>query len=182
MKKNSLFRAVVLCCMFVAPTLFCACEKNEDETTQKNEPQAQVAAKAALSYSVETSQDFLNLCDVVIKYNDGTGEKTAQATEAKSTINISAALPATFNVKVEATLKQGASLEGIDHVTIIRNIKYSYSLLTADDQVIKGKGGSKTSDHQLAVGSDRFAEYITDGHFNKEITVRIDAEGNLVNE
>jgi len=33
MKKNHLLRAVVLCCMFVAPTLFCACDKIEDDTT-----------------------------------------------------------------------------------------------------------------------------------------------------
>lgn len=184
MKKALLFNAVVLSCMFLAPTFFCACDRNEEEITQKKDPKKEdpVPVKASLSITLEISQDVLNLCDVVIKYDDSTGEKTREMTEVSNSVNIIAGLPATFNVKVEATLKEGASLEGIDHVSITRNIRYSYHLLTADEKQIEGRGGSKTSETQLAVGGDRFAEYITDGRYNKEFSVRLDSKGNLINE
>lgn len=179
-KKNQLISAVVLCSMFAAPTLFCACDKDEDTTN--NEPKDPVPAMAQFDYVIETSQDMLEFCDITLKYNDGTGEKSAQLTQIKDTVTIKAGLPATFSVKLEATVKNGTAFEEGSHVSVTRNISYVYTLLTADEEPIQGKFGTYSNNYFMAVGGDRFGEYIGNGRFNRETTLRLDASGQQVTE
>lgn len=174
--KSGLF-VVVMAMVFVS------CDRDDDFGTDNNGQQGteevKKATAVALEYTNWVTEDMLKYCDIVLMYNDGTGEKAETITSIKWNKSFVAALPCTFTFKKTVTLKEGIDMTSVEKVEIYKNgYSRSYELLDADGQLMK-KGEVSSNLSSMTPAYANFLEGIEKGSFNTTNTYVFDAEGNL---
>ena len=107
MKKIIMTLAAVLCCTMTA-TVFTACGSDDKEEEPK--PSTEVTpTMVAMTFTFNATADMVNFFDMVITYNDGTGEKqeTMTGTQWKKTLKVK--LPASFSFSRQCRVKADKS-------------------------------------------------------------------------
>lgn len=130
MKKLVMTFAAVLCCALVSTT-FTACGK--DDADKGSTPTDNSPSMVSMTFSTEVSADMLEYFDIVMIYNDGTGEKQEAITTNKWTKALTANLPTTISFKRQMTVKPDKydALVVATKVTTTKKYSYIYEILNA---------------------------------------------------
>ena len=120
-----------------------SCSKNSTQQ-QKEEEQKKDETPAAvqLTFTYYATQDMLDMMDIQVIYNDGTGDKTETGTSLEWTKTVTANLPVTFKFDRKVTKKEGAEFLADKNYSYTKNIRISHKILNSKGEFIRG--GDKT--------------------------------------
>ena len=172
--KKYFWRAAICCCAMIASVALTACGGDDDEPDQDNK-----AVKVALKFNFTLSQDIIDYCDVVVTYNDGTGEKTETMTSTTWSKTLSSKLPATFTFNRKVTLKSGKDLSKVQSVKIDRIYSYAYELFNAAGKAVN-TGSYNNSGGSLTMSGAAAVEMVNSGRMDDSRTCAFTADGQLV--
>ena len=134
MKKNLMTLAAVLCCAMVC--FFASCQKNGGSSTTPEEQPDNTPAAVEMTFTFWGTQDMLDYADMVVTYNDGTGDKTETVTTVNWVKTIKVALPVTFKFARKVTLKEGVTLNDSQAYSYVKAQQVKYSIQTANGKII----------------------------------------------
>jgi hypothetical protein len=174
MKKVTLMLAL-------AVTLFTACHKDDDLTTNTHaEPvQQQVPAIVSMMYYLNATDDMLHFLDYTVIYDDGTGEREEAVTSNRWEKTFVASLPATFTIKKRLRVKEGMydALVATDTVHLTQGHGYAYQIFDSTATAIHGMNDSYSYSSSLYGRGVNIAEHCEAGDFDKTYTLSFDANG-----
>ncbi len=173
MKKVTLILAL-------AATLFAACGKNDDLTTNTpEEPVQQVPAIVSMMYYLNATDDMLQYLDYTVTYNDGTDERQESVVSNRWEKTLVAALPATFTIKTRIRVKEGMydALAAVDTVHFTRGHGYAYQVFDSTATAIPGMSEIYDAPSSTVGPGARIAERCEAGDFDKTYTLSFDAYG-----
>ena len=175
MKKIMMTLAAVLCCAMTT-TVFTAC--GDDNSTPPEEPKPDnTPAYAEVTFTFWGTQDMLDIADMTVTYNDGTGEKTETVTTANWVKTVKAALPVSFKFGRKITLKEGVTLSDDQTYSYTSSHLVDYRVLTANGTRIKsGTSGNPTGNPNRWEGS-KINALITSGRLDSSYTFDFDKDG-----
>lgn len=178
MKKIVMTFAAVLCCALVSST-FTACGK--DDADKGSTPTDNTPAKVTMTFSTEVSADMLEYFDIVMVYNDGTGEKQDAVTSNKWTKTLIANLPVTMSFKRQITVKPAKydALVAATKVTTTKKYSYAYDILNAAGKSIN-LGDSYSGPSSSVDGKGELvAKQANAGKYDSNWTYVFDTNGRL---
>lgn len=175
MKKNFLFKALTLMLGMVMCLSVTACDDDDDDDEDSVITTNSVVAVSA-SYTVLLSQDYYNMWDVVVTYDDAEGTKSETITSAWEkvvTFTNPLALPESLSLKVVANPKASVVVD----TTKIYTLSYDYAVVAAG-VTLSGStpvlGADSNSESLPVKGSNSaFQKYITDGRNILDKTVKL---------
>lgn len=168
--------AAVLCCAMTT-TMFTACGGDDDDSTTPKEQTDNTPAFAEVTFTFWGTQDMLDIADMTVTYNDGTGEKTETVTTANWVKTIKAALPVSFKFGRKVTLKEGVTLSDEQTYSYVNAHYIEYQVLTAKGTKVKfGTSGSPTGKANSLKG-DKINAVITSGRLDASHTYNFDKDG-----
>jgi len=176
MKKILMTLAAVLCCAMTT-TVFTACGSDDDDNSTTPEKPNSTPAYAEVTFTFWGTQDMLDIADMTVTYNDGTGEKTETVTTANWVKTVKAALPVSFKFERKVTLKEGVTLSDEQTYSYVNAHQVKYSVMTANGTKIKfGTAGSPTGSPSSLKG-DKINLVITSGRMNTSHSYDFDKDG-----
>lgn len=174
MKKNLMTLAAVLCCAMVC--FFASCQKNGGSSTTPEEQPDNTPAAVEMTFTFWGTQDMLDFADMVVTYNDGTGDKTETVTTVNWVKTIKVALPVTFKFARKVTLKDGVTLNDSQAYSYVNAHQVKYSIQTANGKKIKsGTAGGSGSPNSLK--GSKINAVIKEGRLDSSHTYVFDKEG-----
>ncbi len=182
MKKFLLTFAAAVCCAMSA-TMFTACGSDDNSSSGNGGGTVTdtVRAYVAANVTFKETEDILKYCNVTVKYNDGTGEKTDTVKTTPWSKMLSAKLPGSLVYKKIITLKDSAGMAAKDSISFSAGYSYAYRFYNAAKEPIGefkmfdmlGKS-KKTAKIALLI------EYIKAGKLNTTVDLSFDAKGQWV--
>jgi len=176
MKKILMTLAAVLCCVMTT-TVFTACGGDDDDNgnTQKSD---NTPAYAEMTFTFWGTQDMLDIADMRVTYNDGTGDKTETVSTVDWVKTVKAALPVSFKFERKVTLKEGVTLSDDRTYSYINAFTYDCWVKTANGTTLNfysNEGSSKPKPSNQK--GSKVNEFITSGRMNKTHTYDFDKDG-----
>lgn len=167
--------AAAFCCTMTT-TVFNSCDKNDDSpaVVQKDTTPAFVQ----LDFTFNVTQDMLDYCDIVVKYDDGTGEKTENITATEWNKSMTPALPATITFSRIATLKADKDASTAEKIAYTNGYNLNYSILNANGENLN-KSGNTSSNNTASMKGANFVEAVGEGILNKTHSFTFDKNGNI---
>ena len=168
--------------MMAMGMFFASCSEEDINNGDDNGGQdnAKKPAAVVLKYTVLETADFLEYCDIVLEYNDGSGAKTdtITATEWKKTLTTALPCKITFNKTI--TLKADKDMAAAEKVSYHKN-EYilSYYLVDADGAIMGDVISLSANVGKASAAGSKIAASVAEGHFNMTKTYEFDAEGKL---
>ncbi len=186
MKKFLLTFAAAACCAMSA-TMFTACGSDNDGGSTPGGGGSTVTdtvpAYVAASVTFRETEEILKYCDVLVKYNDGTGEKTDTLKTTVWTKTLSSKLPSSIIFKKIINLRDSAGLVAADTIKFNAGYSYTYTFYNAAKQ---NTGFSKTFNvmkNPSTLSPSKKANFIAAikaGRLNVTVDCTYDAKGNWV--
>lgn len=168
--------AAVLCCAMTT-TVFTACSSSDDDDNSNTQKSDNTPAYAEVTFTFLGTQDMLDIANMTVTYNDGTGDKTETVTTVDWVKTVKAALPVSFKFERKVTLKEGVTLS--DDQTYSYTIKHQtkFNVTTAKGTSIKsGTSGALTKETNSVKGS-KLNAVITSGLMDASYTYDFDKDG-----
>ena len=176
MKKFLLLIAAILCCAMTT-TVFTACGDDDDDNGNTEKPD-NTPAYAEVTFTFWGTQDMLDIADMTVTYNDGTGEKTETVTTVDWVKTVKAPLPVTFKFERTVTLKENVTLSADQTYAYVNNHETQYRVLTKDGSVLNaGTKGSLGRPSTTNLKGDKLNLVITEGLMDKSYTYDFDKDG-----
>ena len=151
---------------------------NGDDNGGQNNAE-KTAAAVVVEYTVLETADFLEYCDIVLEYNDGSGAKTESITATEWNKTFTTALPCKFTFNTTVTLKADKDMAAAEKVSYHQNVYHlNYYLIDADGATVN-KGTSLSNKGMATAAASKIAASVAEGRFNTEKTYEFDAEGKL---
>ena len=178
--KNFFLKSGLL--MIAMGVIFASCSEEEfnygnDNGGQNNAKKP--AAAVVVEYTVLETADFLEYCDIVLEYNDGSGAKTEAITATEWKKTFTTALPCKFTFNKTVTLKDDKDMAAAEKVSYHQNgYHLNYYLIDADGAIVN-KGTSHSNTGKATAAASKIAASVAEGHFNTTKTYEFDAEGKL---
>lgn len=110
-RKSLTMLGIVLSCAMAA-SVFTSCGSDDDDNPA-GPVKDTTAAAVVIKANFTIPEDILNNCNVTLKYNNGTEEKTESITETVCTKIIKANLPVTISVSPSIKLKDGGDISKV---------------------------------------------------------------------
>ena len=180
---SSMTLAAVLCCAMTATTLT-ACGNDKEE--EENKPTTEVTpTMVAMTFTFNATADMVNFFDMVITYNDGTGEKQETMTGTQWTKTVTVKLPASFSFSRQCRVKTDKydAMAATPKVTITSLFIYSYDILDAQGKVIPGKSGGNDLTTANSEGSGKkVADRANEGGYDKSYAYSFDVNGRMTSK
>jgi len=174
-KMRFLCAALTMLCAMAMTTALTACgDDNDDNGSNTNDLKP---AGVTMTYTFYVTQDMLDYCDIVVSYNDGTGEKTETMKTLEWKKTLTAKLPCTFTFNKTVTLKSDKDISQADKVTYTNRVAFSYGILNAAGNPI-GQGRSGEFGVNSTLTGEKVGEIITSGSLNLKQTYTFDLNGN----
>ena len=173
MKKSMMTLAAVLCCA-MTKTVLTACGDDDDDNTPKQPDNT--PAYAEVTFTFWGSQDLLDIADMTVTYNDGTGNKTETVTTVDWVKTVKASLPASFKFERKVTLKEGVTLSDDQTYSYVNSHQTKYKLTTVNGTEIKS-GISGSSGQSSNLKGDQLNLVITQGRMDASYTYDFDKDG-----
>ena len=174
MKKIMMTLTAVLCCAMTT-TVFTACGSDDDSSTPE-EQSGDTPAYVEMTFTFWGTQDMLDIADMKVTYNDGTGDKTETVTTANWVKTVKAALPVSFKFERKVTLKEGITLNDDQTYSYVNTHSVEYAVLNAKGKGIKsGTAGSMGQPNGLK--GSTINSVITSGRMNASHTYDFDKDG-----
>ena len=168
--------------MMAMGMIFASCSEedinNGDDNGGQNNAKKPAAA-VVVEYTVLETADFLEYCDIVLEYNDGSGAKTESITATEWKKTFTTALPCKFTFNKTVTLKDDKDMAAAEKVSYHQNgYHLNYYLIDADGAIVN-KGTSHSNTGKATAAASKIAASVAEGHFNTTKTYEFDAEGKL---
>lgn len=183
MKKLTFALAAALCCT-TTTAVFNACSNNNKPAASLNDATPAIAQKdttpafVQMDFTFDATQDMLDYCDIVVKYDDGTGEKSETVETAQWSKSVKVALPATVTFSREVTLKAGKDASTTEKIAYTNGYNLNYSIQNANGEDL-GKSGNTFSGSTLSLKGSKLAEAVGKSLFNKNYTFTFDESGKI---
>ena len=174
MKKFMMTLAAILCCAMTT-TVFTACGGDDDANTP--EQPDNTPAYAEVTFSFWGTQDMLDIADMTVTYNDGTGNKTETVTSVDWVKTVKAALPVSFKFERKVTLKAGVTLNDDQTYSYINKHKTIYRVTTAKGTTLKSGTSGALTKEALNVKGNKINAVITSGLMDASYTYDFDKDG-----
>ena len=180
--KNFFLKSGLLMMAMGMSLAFVSCDEEDISNGNDNGGQNNAkkpAAAVVVEYTVLETADFLEYCDIVLEYNDGSGAKTESitATEWKKTLTTALPCKITFNKTI--TLKADKDMAAAEKVSYHQNgYHLNYYLIDADGATVD-KGTSLSNTGMATAAASKVAASVAEGRFNTEKTYEFDAAGKL---
>ena len=180
--KNFFLKSGLLMMAMGMSLAFVSCDdedlNNGDDNGGQNNAE-KTAAAIVVEYTVLETADFLEYCDIVLEYNDGSGAKTDTITATEWKKTLTTALPCKFTFNKTVTLKADKDMAAAEKVSYHQNVYHlNYYLIDADGATVSTGEGLSHTGNGTAAGS-KIAASVAEGHFNTAKTYEFDAEGKL---
>ena len=172
MKKILMTLAAVLCCTMTT-TVFTACGDDDDDNTKQPD---NTPAYVEMTFTFWGTQDMLDIADMTVTYNDGTGNKTETVTTVDWVKTVKAALPVSFKFERKVTLKEGVTLNEGQTYSYVNGHLVKYSVLTAKG-TIKESGTSGSTGKSNSLKGSKINDVITSGLMDNSHTYDFDKDG-----
>ena len=182
MKKNIFLTAALLMGLSFASVMLTSCDK-EDNKASETPKKDTTPASVQMNFTFEATQDMLDYCDMVVKYDDGTGMKTETANALEWTKSLKVSLPATLTFIREVSLKSGVEASDIASFSYLKGYRYGYVMMNAQGEQLGSLGSrSNISRHNVTrpEGIPTVIEMINAGRLNDSVTYSFDKNGSLV--
>ena len=174
MKKNLMTYAAgrlvltIFFCCAMTTTVFTACGGDGDNSTTPEEHSGNTPAYVEMTFYMWGTQDMLDITDMTVTYNDGTGDKTETVTTVDWVKTVKAALPVSFKFERKVTLKEGVTLSDDQTYSYINRYYYDYKILSANGTVLNyyESSGKSTKPAPSNVKGSIVNEFITSGRMN----------------
>lgn len=184
MKKLTIALAAAFCCTMTT-AVFNACNKKTDkpavaqkETTPDVAQKDTTPAFVQMDFTFDATQDMLDYCDIVVKYDDGAGEKSDTVSATQWSKSVKVALPATVTFSREVTLKAGKDASTTEKIAYSNGYNLNYSILNANGEDL-GKSGNTFSTSTASLKGSKLAEAVGKSLFNKNYTFTFDESGKI---
>lgn len=179
MKKVFLWASAALIMGSIALT---SCSKEEDEERNNPNPETYVVPeKVKMKYTYYSTEDMLQFLDIVVTYNDGTGEKEDTITTSPWTKELTTNLPAEISFVYKARVKEGMyeTMAALDSVHYTRHYAYSYDIIDTAGNVIPSSGTRYSSDNNPSQGGvgETIARKYNEGKFDRNHFIKFAATG-----
>ena len=172
MKKFLMTLAAVLCCAMMTTTLT-ACGGDDSNTPEEPD---NTPAYVEMTFTFWGTQDMLDIADMTVTYNDGTGAKTETVTTKDWVKTIKAKLPASFKFERKGDLKAGVTLSNDQNYSFTTSHYVQYKVLTANGTTRKsGTAGSIGKPNSLS--GDKVSYSITSGQLNSSYSYDFAQDG-----
>ena len=175
MKKFMMTLAAVLCCAMTT-TVFTACGSDDDDNSTTPEKPDNTPAYAEVTFTFWGTQDMLDIADMTVTYNDGTGDKTETITTVDWVKTVKAALPVSFKFERKVTLKEGVTLSDDQTYSYVNAHQVRYSVMTAKGTKIKS-GTSGSTGNPNSLKGDKINLVITSGRMDTSHSYDFDKDG-----
>ena len=176
MKKFMMTLAAVLCCAMTT-TVFTACGSDDDDNSTTPEKPDNTPAYAEVTFTFWGTQDMLDIVDMTVTYNDGTGDKTETITTVDWVKTVKAALPVSFKFERKVTLKQGVTLNDDQTYSYINKHQTVYRVTTAKGTTLKGGTAGALTKQATSVKGNKINLVITSGLMDASYTYDFDKNG-----
>lgn len=183
--KSSFLKSGIL--MMAIGMFFSSCSEEEIINGNNNGGQNNAnkpAVAVVFEYTVLETADFLEYCDIVLEYNDGSGVKTETITATEWKKTFTTAFPCKFTFNKTVTLKADKDMAAAEKVSYHQNgYHLNYYLIDADGATVhKGTSRSNTGKATAAASKiSKIAASVAEGRFNTAKTYEFDAKGTLLN-
>ena len=167
--------AAVLCCTMTTVLTSCGDDDKESEKTKKD----QTPAYVQMTFTFKATEDMLEYCDITVKYNDGTGEKTETMTSTEWKKTVKVALPANISFSKTVTLKADKDATSRDRIQYTNAYSYRYDILNAQSEDID-RSGSHTAGSSSACYGYMYPGAVNDGTFNRTFSYSFNENGEMV--
>lgn len=183
MKKYLMTFAAAVCCAMSA-TVFTACGDDDNNSSSGTGGGGTVAdtipASVSIKMSFSETEDMLKYCDVVVKYNDGTGEKTDSVKATAWTKTLSSKLPATLTFKKIITVRDSAGMASNEKITFYTGSLFTYAFYNKTNDIVGGIRTNGIMGRSTAEDVPEFIKTIKEGEFNETETFAFDAAGKQI--
>ena len=182
MKKIMLTLAALLSCAF-ATTVFTACGSDDKEDIIKPSVEEATPTQMALTFTLDATDDMTNYFDMVVTFDDGTGEKQEAFTALEWSKTLTANLPAifTFSRKIRVKEDKRAALAAAETVEVTTHYHYAFKILDAQGQIIPEITGSKDVAQSMIVDTGAKAMERADaGVYDRTYICKFDVNGSRV--
>lgn len=156
-------------------TALTACGDDNDDNVPSNTNDLKPAG-VTMTYTFFVTQDMLDYCDIVVSYNDGTGEKTETMTSLEWTKTVTAKLPCTFTFDKTVTLKSSKDITQADKVTYTNRVAFKYDILNAAGNPI-GKSRMGEFGVNSTLTGEKVGEIVSSGSLNLRQVYKFDING-----
>lgn len=183
MKKLTFALAAALCCT-TTTAVFNACSNNNKPAASLNDATPAIAQKdttpafVQMDFTFDATQDMLDYCDIVVKYDDGTGEKSETVETTQWSKSVTVALPATVAFSRVVTIKSDKDAASAEKIAYTNGYNLNYSILNANGEDL-GKSGNTFSGSTLSLKGSKLAEAVGKSLFNKNYTFSFDESGKI---
>lgn len=182
MKKIMITIAAIVCCAMISTTLI-ACGGDDSDKGGNGDPSVdKTPSIVSMTFSSDVNADMLEYFDIVMIYNDGTGEKQETITTNKWTKTLTAKLPASFSFKRQIRVKANKydALVAATKVTTTKQYSYVYEIFNA-----AGKPVDKADLYKSVSGSvdgvgELVAKQVDAGKLDQNWAFVFNANGKLV--
>lgn len=183
MKKLTFALAAAFCCTMTT-AVFNACSNNNKPAASQNDATPAIAQKdttpafVQMDFTFDATQDMLDYCDIVVKYDDGAGEKfdTVSATQWSKSVKV--ALPATVAFSRVVTIKADKDASTAEKIAYSNGYNLNYSIQNANGEDL-GKSGNTFSGSTLSLKGSKLAEAVGKSLFDKKFTFTFDENGKI---
>lgn len=172
MKRLFLTFAIVIYCT-MATTVLTACSSSEDTPEVLNTP-----TFVQTTFTFSATQDMLDYCDITVKYNDGTGEKTESMTTTEWKKVIKSTLPATHSFTRIVTLKPDKDASNVEKLSYTNGYYFESDILNAKGESMND-GSILSSTGSSTISGAIFVKAVAEGTFDKTRSFSFDKKGNL---
>ena len=177
--KKFYLAALTVMCSMTMTTMFTACGDDDDDKIDSIIEQNKKVS-IDLDLSMPLSEDMLKYCDIVVTYNDGTGEKTETPTTQNWEKTLSSKLPASFSFARTVRMKSDVDPDAIESFTICYGFIPTGKVYTASGGIVKmpETGGGSSS---VSLKGSAAALVINEGKLDFNVAYAFDANGNRLN-
>jgi uncharacterized lipoprotein YehR (DUF1307 family) len=171
--KKFFLAALTAMCAMTMTTVFTACGDDDDDNTKQPD---NTPAYVEMTFTFWGTQDMLDIADMTVTYNDGTGNKTETVTTVDWVKTVKAALPVSFKFERKVTLKEGVTLNEDQTYSYVNGHLVKYSVLTAKG-TIKESGTSGSTGKSNSLKGSKINDVITSGLMDNSHTYDFDKDG-----
>ena len=176
MKKILMTLAAVLCCAMTT-TVFTACSGDDENNGNTPKQPDNTPAYAEVTFTFWGTQDLLDIADMTVTYNDGTGDKTETVTTVNWVKTVKASLPVSFKFERKITLKENVTLTADQTYSYFNGHETKYKVTTANGTEIKSGKSSSGSNQASNLKGDKLNLVITQGLMDRSCTYDFDKDG-----
>lgn len=183
--KNFFLKSGLLMMAMGMSLAFVSCDEEDfnngnDNGGQNNAKKPAVAV--VVEYTVLETPDFLEYCDIVLEYNDGSGAKTETITATEWKKTFTTAFPCKFTFNKTVTLKADKDMAAAEKVSYHQNGYHLYYYLIDADGATVNKGTSHSNTGKATAAASKISKIaasVAEGRFNTAKTYEFDAAGKL---